>query len=128
MAESQFDSLILLAARDAKSMRLLMIDTDVQNVAFFLAQQAIEKALKAVLSAKNVAYPLTHNLLLLKQSLTDIAVTCPASDDVLRRLMPFAVEGRYDEDIAPTLTLRQALDAVELLLQWAQQFRPTSDS
>ena len=124
MAESQFESLIKLAGRDAQMLRLAMTSSDLQSPGLFHAQQAIEKVLKAVLSAKNCPYPLTHNLLLLKKALTEIKIECAVEDEILRKILPFGVEARYDEHIEPLISMDEALTVVTAVLNWAEQYRP----
>jgi HEPN domain-containing protein len=124
VAESQFDSLMILAGRDAAALQVLMEHSGLHSVAYFHAQQAIEKAFKAVLSAKGVSYPLTHNLLVLKKGLSEVGVTCLVPDDVLGAIMPFGVEARYDEEIETSLPLDFTLQTVNSLLDWAMAYRP----
>ncbi len=61
----------------------------------FHAQQGVEKALKAVLSGLGIAYPRTHNLVMLAELLR--AASCPVPPDVddFGRLVPFGVVLRY---------------------------------
>ncbi len=124
MADSQFENLINLAVRDLQMLRLAMTNLDLQNPGLFHAQQAIEKVFKAVLSAKNCPYPLTHNLLLLKKALTEIGIDCALEDDTLQKILPFGVEARYDEDIEPLISMDEALKVVTAVLNWAEQYRP----
>ena len=123
MADSQFATLINLANRDLQMLSLAMSNSDLQNPGLFHAQQAIEKAFKAVLSAKQCAYPLTHNLLRLKKALLEAEVDCPVADDVLELLLPFGVEARYDEDIEPLISMPEAHQVVTAVLNWAEQYR-----
>jgi HEPN domain-containing protein len=124
VAESQFDSLMILAGRDAAALQVLMEHSGLRSVAYFHAQQAVEKTLKAVLSAKGVSYPLTHNLLVLKKALTTVGVSCLISDDVLGAIMPFGVEARYDEEVETSLPLDVTLQTVQSLFDWAMAYRP----
>ena len=125
MAESQFDSLVTLAGRDAAALQLLATDEDLLSPAFFHAQQAVEKVLKAVLSAKGINYPLTHDLILLKEALHRIGVVCPVSDSILKLLTPFGVQARYDEDIGAAQHLADIIASVDLALSWCDAFQPT---
>ena len=124
MADSQFQSLIVLARRDAQMLRLAMTSPELQSPGLFHAQQAIEKVFKGVLSAKNCPYPLTHNLLLMKNALTEINIKCAVADETLRKILPFGVEARYDEDIEPLISMDEALKVVAAVLDWAEQYRP----
>ena len=81
--------------------------------ACFHAQQAAEKALKAVLAAVDAPIPRTHNL---EDLLAQSAAVAPGSRLATRGLdladlTPFAVELRYDMEFWPARDV--ALDAVE---------------
>ncbi|MBE2259841.1 MAG: HEPN domain-containing protein [Candidatus Accumulibacter sp.] len=68
----------------------------------FHAQQSVEKALKAVLTARRASFPRTHNLEELGLLVADTGIDLPAPSEDLRRLTPFAVDFRYDEEtVAP---------------------------
>ena len=127
MADSQFESLINLAGRDLQMLCLAMTHPDLQSPGLFHAQQAIEKAFKAVLSAKKCPYPLTHNLLHLKKALAEIKIDCSVEDGVLQRILPFGVEARYDEDIEPLISMEEAQRVVTTVLNWAEQYRLAPD-
>ncbi|MGK2886649.1 MAG: HEPN domain-containing protein [Rhodococcus sp. (in: high G+C Gram-positive bacteria)] len=77
---------------------VLNSDIGVEWAACFHAQQAAEKAVKAVLVHRGIDFPKSHRLDLL-------AGLLPASNDVgfdidaLTDLAPWAVAGRYPEDI-----------------------------
>jgi HEPN domain-containing protein len=96
---------------------VLKSEIGVEWAACFHAQQAAEKAVKAVLVHHGIDFPKSHRLDLLARLL-------PASDDgfdidALTNLAPWAVAGRYPEDIEnPTGTEARRLvglahDAVE---------------
>jgi HEPN domain-containing protein len=63
----------------------------------FHAQQAVEKALKAVLSACGIAYPRTHNLVMLAELLRRERQILPPDADAFGMLVPFGVALRYDD-------------------------------
>jgi HEPN domain-containing protein len=124
VADSQFENLINLARRDSHMLRLAMTNPDLQSPGLFHAQQAIEKAFKAVLSAKNFPYPLTHNLLVLKKALVEMGIDCKVEDDILQKILPFGVEARYDEDIESLISMDEAYKVVTAVLNWAEHYRP----
>lgn len=126
MANSQFDNLMILARRDFQTVDKIAGEFDLRSVAFFHIQQALEKALKAVLSAHDVAYPITHDLLRLKDLLATIPIACPLDDDVLDQLTPFGVTARYDDGVEPPLSTTEGLVIVGSVLAWAEQYRPSS--
>lgn len=115
-------ALLARARDDAFVVRRLMVDAATPGwVLGFHAQQAVEKALKAVLSAVGVAYPRTHNLVMLTELLRSSCPLPPDADD-FGRLTPFGVVFRY-EDVAvdaPPPTDPAWLDAVVTrTLEWA---------
>lgn len=75
----------------------------------FHAQQAVEKALKAVLAFHGVEVPLTHNLAGLADLCAAEAATLPSSLAEIDRLTPFGVRLRYGEfDDAPPVAPQRA--------------------
>ncbi len=66
----------------------------------FHAQQAVEKALKAVLSSAGQAYPRTHNLVMLAELLRGVAIAPPPDVECFGTLVPFGVVLRYEDVIA----------------------------
>lgn len=87
----------------------------------FHGQQAVEKALKAVLLFKKINFPLTHDI----QELIDIfekaGVSLPSSFLDAGNLTPYAVETRYpgywgeinDSDVD------EAIKIAEMVVAWA---------
>ncbi len=90
-----------------------------ENV-FFLCQQAIEKALKAVLCAYGLPVPLVHELGVLVSKLPD--ESAPHFGYELGALTEFAATRRYEEGVL-VLTREEAGDVVqnaEKILEWAE--------
>jgi HEPN domain-containing protein len=89
----------------------------------FHAQQAVEKALKAVLSSKEVAYPHTHSLKRLLQLLADAKLPLPQHHERLPELSQFAGNIRYGArrgfTPAESIDRAWALACVERTLEWA---------
>lgn len=91
---------------------VLSSDVGVEWAACFHAQQASEKAVKAVLIHFGIDFPKSHRL-------DRLAGLLPASSEprfdipALAELAPWAVAGRYPEDI-PNPTGAQARHIVEL--------------
>jgi len=86
------------------------------------AQQAAEKALKAVLVANNKDFPPTHNLVILRDLAGDIC-ELPAEAEALPELSVYAVSSRYPEDAEPVTDKDEVDRAVSLAkatLSWAQ--------
>ena len=86
---------------------------------FFLAEQAIEKSLKAALCWKGQAIPMIHDLgIIIAQFPKSILV--PRSEDMLD-LSQFATIRRYEEGQAEFTDeeITGALDLAEATLKWA---------
>lgn len=83
---------------------------------------AIEKAIKAVLTARGISFGRTHNLLALAALLAECGVTTPSTPEEVAVLNPYAVLFRYDdEDIA--LVTREGADGMPAnILAWADGF------
>jgi HEPN domain-containing protein len=87
----------------------------------FHIQQSVEKAVKAVLTAKGVDFPWTHDL-------ENLAKLLPASGldpnvrEGFRRLTPFAVAQRYPEpgDILEAAQVGEFMDLGAKVLEWAK--------
>jgi HEPN domain-containing protein len=63
----------------------------------FHAQQAVEKLLKALISARGDVYPFIHNLGTLKTQLMDAGEVLPALPCTFAEIQPYAVMFRYDD-------------------------------
>ena len=88
----------------------------------FHAQQAIEKALKALLLHHGVPFPLVHDieelLLLLRASGMDL----PDWEKELAEVTPYAVEARYPgmwEEVLPSDSVR-ALELAARTVEWVR--------
>lgn len=122
MSELPEEIAILLtkAARDLKAATGLLGDDDLLDVVCFHAQQAAEKALKALLVACGVRYPYRHDLDELLELLPEIPLELATIRDELSALTPFATTERYEEVLRPSrdeattalATARQVHDVV----------------
>lgn len=86
----------------------------------FLAEQAAEKALKAVLCHRKQLIPLSHEIILLLQRLGD---NQPPQGAGLVDLIPFSTIRRYEEgkaEISPS-ELAAAMKIVEDAVNWCAQ-------
>jgi HEPN domain-containing protein len=97
MAERTLAETYLLAAkRDQQAFRKLADDPTLHDsLAGFHAQQAVEKALKAVLAHAGVAFRRTHDIAELLDLLDDSGLPAPPHADRLDEFNPYAVEMRY---------------------------------
>ena len=97
--------LLRLARRDRETFDLLLPLPQADLAALgFLAQQSVEKALKAVAVARGLEVRRTHDLAALGAAVLADGVALPVTVDDLRRLNPYAVEFRYDDEMVPTIT------------------------
>ncbi|MDQ5902714.1 MAG: hypothetical protein QG672_300 [Pseudomonadota bacterium] len=112
---------IELAERDRVAFRILAASTEASlAVVGFHAQQAVEKALKAVLIDHGVEFRRTHDLQTLADSLTsDLGLQLPVSEAQLRRLIPFAVEARYQFVENLKIEREEIAGLMNVVLDWA---------
>ncbi len=88
----------------------------------FHAEQAVEKALKAVLSSAGIVYPRTHNLVMLVELLRQAQQPIPPNADDFGMLVPYGVVLRYEEipdDEPPRCDPAWFVEVVEQTLLWA---------
>ena len=122
----QARSLFEAAVRDTTTVRLMARDRNFPDENFgFNVQQAAEKLFKAWIALLGEVYPLSHDLDLLLNLLTD-RDPAAAQFRSLASYTPFAVEFRYtgDEVMPPTLNRADALRQLESLIG---QVRPRLD-
>ncbi len=113
IAEGDFKSARFLAAASPKDIRI-------EN-AFYLCQQSLEKSLKAVLVANEIAVPLVHDL---GSLLSRIPKSCePPYGYELLDLNQYATIRRYEEGHwHPSASeLAVVLQKTEEMLQWASR-------
>jgi HEPN domain-containing protein len=95
-----------LAAGDLYACRRLASDGDAaDHIVGFLAQQAVEKALKVALVLADLELPRTHDLELLVEQVQGTGAKVPEELSEIDWLTPWAAELRYD---APTALDRPA--------------------
>jgi len=88
----------------------------------FDAQQAAEKALKAVLVHRGTAFPKTHALAELLTLVARAGVELPAEVREATLLTPYAVEARYPglwEEVTPS-DHQEALRVAQRVVAWAE--------
>jgi HEPN domain-containing protein len=108
------------ARQDQAACALLSTGAGIKDaVVGFHAQQAIEKSLKAVLSAQSIEFRRTHDLVTLLDLLQDHGLVPPAAD-WLDELNPYAVEARYGMIELEFLDRVHALDVVTRVMTWAE--------
>ncbi len=118
MAERTLAETFLLAAgRDEQAFRKLADDPTLHDsLAGFHAQQAVEKALKAVLANAGVSFRRTHDIAELLDVIEDAGLAAPPHADDLDELNPYAVEMRYGliepDGLDRTVTACQVKDVI----------------
>jgi HEPN domain-containing protein len=90
-------------------------------VACFHAQQAAEKALKALMMLHGIAFRRTHDLEELAARLEHAGETLPVSETDLIRLTPYAVEFRYDDEAISLIDPADALRVADALIAWSDK-------
>jgi len=88
----------------------------------------VEKALKAVLLAHGVAFPLTHDLEVLLQLGRQAGLALDPALEDLARLTPYAVESRYPGygGSVSASEVDEAIRSADQALEWArEQLRST---
>ena len=112
--------LLRIAGRDYQAFTILHNHPEAELApTCFHAQQAVEKALKAVLTIQQIDFRRTHDLEELANLLADIGVALPFSPREFRRLNPFAVEFRYDDEGIALLTREEAGQLAQGTPAWA---------
>ena len=108
------------AQQDLAVCRLLVGNGDISDAMVgFHAQQCVEKAIKALLSAHNIEFRRTHDLVNLLDLLEDHSVPAPPQSDWLDQLNPYAVEARYGTIEPGGLDRQHALAVAQQVLDWA---------
>jgi HEPN domain-containing protein len=88
----------------------------------FHAQQAAEKALKAVLIAEGISPPKTHNIRMLLDILSQVIVAPQEVEDAAG-LTDYAVTSRYPGDFEPVgeEEYNEALGLAKTVVTWAEK-------
>lgn len=84
----------------------------------FHAQQAVEKALKAVIASRDQEFPFTHDIGLLIQLCHDAGLELPADLTEADRLTPYAAAVRYGLGDPRAVATQDALRWAALAIEW----------
>ncbi len=105
----------------AKELASVSREGRLENVVY-LAQQSVEKTLKAVLNHLRIAFPLVHELGTLVALFPD--ENLPPGDFDLSALNPYASSMRYEEpnSILSKEEVDSAIKAADSVLVWAEKF------
>jgi HEPN domain-containing protein len=121
-AREAAQALLARAADDEHAARALVTAEQVSDaIVGFLAQQAAEKSLKAVLVARGVTYRFTHDLAYLAELCEGEGLALPDELSEIDRLSAFAVRLRYDAAPASPVEPEQAIAWAEIAVRWAGQ-------
>ncbi|HEY3865650.1 MAG TPA: HEPN domain-containing protein [Solirubrobacteraceae bacterium] len=85
----------------------------------FHTQQAVEKAIKAVLAARGTEFPFTHDLKQLRDFAEKSGIELPSTLDDIEDLTPFSAAERYGSEAPLGLDRDQALKWAAAAIAWA---------
>ena len=88
----------------------------------FHSQQCAEKYLKAILVAQDVAFPKTHDLLILNTLCTDSGILTGFTKEDLGRLSGYAVRTRYPGNQPAPEEAKEALEIAITIRRFARAF------
>jgi len=107
---------------DIRLVRRVVDDADIADaIVGFHAQQAVEKAIKAVLAAREIEYAKTHALGYLIGLVEANGIDAPAAVLDASELSPWAVDFRYETDDEPALDRHATLALIEEIRAWAMK-------
>jgi HEPN domain-containing protein len=109
------------AAQDLAACELLAQSPHISDAMVgFHAQQAVEKAIKSVLSRHGVEVRRTHDLVTLLDALVDNNLGSPPGADTLDELNPYAVDARYGTLEPSGLDRETVVKHIRAVLAWAE--------
>lgn len=115
--------LLSLAERDVNAFEVLKNQSGIHpETVCFHAQQAVEKIIKAVLIANNIAPSRTHDLEALAYAVLAIPIELPVTLEDLIKLNPYAVTYRYEEADIATMSTALANDIVQAIRLWGKKY------
>lgn len=113
---------VRLAQDDLAAFRALVVLPQIRRgLAFFHAQQAIEKSLKAVLFAHGIPVRKTHDLFALADVLNQSGIATPHTPEDLASATPYAVEYRYGDEVIASTNPPQVEALAVNTLAWASK-------
>jgi HEPN domain-containing protein len=121
--------LLAHAAEDELASRsLLSVEGITDSAIGFHAQQAVEKSIKAVLSARQIEYPYVHDIDGLIELAQSNGIEVPIELSDADYLTPFAVRLRYGAAPTADLDCDQALRWAAAAVDWARlRVEPAKD-
>lgn len=114
--------LITAGERDRISFQLLQQTGQAPHETLgFLAQQACEKFIKAMMVLSSITVVRTHDLEYLVELAEAGGLSVPVPTPRLRQLNPYAVVFRYESSQREWVNETEAANMVEVLYRWAQE-------
>jgi HEPN domain-containing protein len=89
-------------------------------IAGFHAQQAIEKAIKAVMAERAVDFPFSHDLSVLLGLCKQAAIEVPSELDGIDQLTPYAARLRYGGEVSGGVDRATAMRWATTAVAWAR--------
>lgn len=123
MSEARHAAAALLErARDDANAAAAMLDISsvTDAIVGFHAQQAVEKALKAVMLLRGIDFRFSHDLAYLAELLEDDGMSLPPELADADRLSAYAVQLRYDETPGQLVPRADALTLASAAVSWAE--------
>jgi HEPN domain-containing protein len=115
-------SLIRRAEEDLAAVQAMLQAPAIADVVVGLhAQQAVERALKAVLAAGGLEYPFTHDIDALAELCEAAGTQLPSELDEADRLTPYAALVRYDQVPHGSVKRHDAGRLAQAAVAWARQ-------
>lgn len=115
--------LLLERAEEDRAAAAALAEEQVADRAVGLhAQQAVEKALKAVIAVQRTRFPYVHDLGELADRVEQLGIELPLPVARISALTPYAAElryGAYPFDLAP-LDRRATVELVDAVVAWAR--------
>jgi len=124
MAERTVAETLLISAEGDRQAFLKLAEDPAlhDSLAGFHAQQAVEKALKAVLAQAGVAFRRTHDIAEMLDLIADSGLPAPPHADRLDELNPYAVEMRYGLVEPSGLDRTETSRWVEDVIAWCRAY------
>ena len=116
----QADKLLALARDDIAVARLINREGLSPVALGFHAQQAVEKALKAVIAEREGDYPFTHDIEALIELCEKAGLELPAEVQAGQRLSPYAGATRYGLGDPDAVAATDAIRLAGAALEWAE--------
>ena len=90
--------------------------------ATFHAQQCVEKYIKALLVARGLVFPRTHDLVALTDLCLQGGIIIPVEQEALDRLAAYAVQVRYPGEDPALDETREALQVAQTVCRFVRKF------